>query len=170
MSTPTQTPTHDEDWEAGQDKGGDKSQGQQPAPPRLFTRATVVRTVDVHVQLPRLYPTFHWAFKLRVMLSGEQQKKRDDWGALPPNKQSTGQKAEYLDELCDLMADYPEGFGDLLTEGGMAPGEKFRQYYNETTDATAKFVLDLIIEGAINLYWASVTPREYFPASEDTVS
>lgn len=132
------------------------------APPakKVFTRADVKRHITVEVCLPKLYPGYEpWAFDLRLKLSRDAEERRQEYLALAASQMTVKLKDQVLDEICDLLVAYPRGFSDL-PDGSGNPGTAFRAYV-ESSDPVTKELLLQIVEGADNLYWSSITPREF---------
>ena len=129
-------------------------------PKKVFSRNDVVRAVKVFVHLPKLYPGYEpWGFELRLKLSQEAEERRQEYLALAPTEATVKLGEQNLDEICDLLVSTPSGFSDIKDDG-KGPGSSFRNYV-ETADAEAKALLMQIVEGADNLYWASISPREF---------
>lgn len=150
------------------EKGGTK----EAKPLEVFTLKSVVRVITVTLHWPALYPNHaSWVFKFRLALSDAMQKKREEWIALPVGQSSEKgrYREEALDEVCDLLTDLPEGFGDIRSaeygSAGQDPGSVFRNYVNRAAmqDPETKETIYRIVEAANNGYYAKVSPRE-FPA------
>jgi hypothetical protein len=145
---------------------------QQEAPSlKRFTLESAPPTVTARVHLPGVLPDFEpFVFVMRLTFSEHMQKKRDAFLALAPAKQVETEEEEILTETCDLLAQDPTGFGDFdgLTMGG-SPGQKLRNYYvrAERTSPHAFAIVKSVIRAANNIYWGSVTPREFFPPTAD---
>ena len=150
-----------EDFEAAENTAPTE---QAPKPKKVFTRNDIKRYLDISVVLPKLYPDFEpWEFKLRLKLSGEAEDRRQEYLTLSAAKQTERSFEQCLDEMCDLLIDFPKGFADLKTDTGLAPGVAFKDYVDNTKDADAKQTLMLIVEGANVLYWRHVMPHEFRP-------
>lgn len=131
-----------------------------PQSRKLFTRADVVRGVEVKVALPKLYPDYEpWAFKLRLKMTSDAEERRQVYLALNPTEQTLKETDQNLDELCDLLTALPKGFGDLK-DNGQGPGSSFRDYV-ETASAEQRPILDTIVRGAVTLYWRNTSPQEF---------
>lgn len=145
------------------------------APPKFFTLSAAPATVPpIRVHMPGLLPEHEpFVFILRITFSEHMQKKRDAFLMLAPVKQVEVEDEEILNEVCDLLAQDPTGFGDyspVTAEVGLgSPGNKFRAYYKAAEKASpqAFAIVKLIARAANNIYWANVTPREFFPPSTD---
>lgn len=130
------------------------------APKKVFTLADIKRSITVSVHLPKLYPEFDpWEFDLRLKLSKEAEDRRQEYLSLSIGEAAVKLQEQALDEICDLLVALPKGFGDL-TDNGKGPGSSFREYVNAAGPAQKEF-LYVIVEGADNLYWASVMPHEF---------
>lgn len=131
-----------------------------PTPKKIWTRDRTVRSVEVGVALPTLYPDYEpWTFNLKLQLSVDAEERRQEYLSLSPSEQTIKLKEQALDEICDLLVSIPTGFGDIK-DTGRGPGESFREYVN-TADAEAKTMLLTIVEGADTLYWRAISPREF---------
>lgn len=127
---------------------------------KVFSRKDIVKSVDVKVHLPDLYPGYEpWCFKFRLKLSGEADERRQEYFALSPAKQTEQHSERILDEVCDLLVELPTGFAEL-DKPASDPGRTFRQYV-ESSDNHARAILDTIVEGANTRYWQIVSPREF---------
>lgn len=144
--------------------GSDETQNNStPKSKKFFTLADVKRAVEVAVHWPSLYPDFEpWVFKFRLALSSEIQKKREEWIALPQAQaiEKKRYREQMLDETCDLLTDYPSGFGDLGVPAA-DPGSAFRGWVEKITDPEQKETIYKILDAANNSYWAKVMPREF---------
>lgn len=149
------TPSNEKAHQDGEEK--------PPATKKRFSRGDIKRIITVKIHWPSLYPDYEpWVFKLRLILSPEMQRKREDWLGLTPAERNSKDKVreEVLGEVCDLLADKPEGFEDW-PDDGRGPGVQLREYYNSVTDPEGKEIVYSIIEAASNGYWAKVLPREF---------
>jgi len=134
-----------------------------PAAPKkkVFSKSDVKRFVEASVILPSLYPDFEpWVFKLRLKLSSEADKRRQEYLSLSASKRAVKANDQVLDEICDLLLELPSGFDDLK-DNGQGPGASWRAYVETTTDPIARQLLDIVTEGADSLYWNSILPREF---------
>ena len=137
-----------------------KEETKEP-PKKVFTRNDVRRSVPVQVHMPQLYPGFDpWGFKLRLKMTQQAEERRQEYLALSASDQMVKESEQNLDELCDLLVEAPQGFGDLSTEGFANPGDAFKNYVN-TADTVAKEMLLQIVRGAITLYWRKLSPQEF---------
>jgi hypothetical protein len=152
------------------------AQKKADPPKKRFTLSQVVPTVTARVHLPFLYEGFEpFVFVFRIALTKDMQAQREAYLALAPSKRKEGFEKQRLDEVCDLLSALPEGFGDIgsVVEGGTAmksPGECFREYYNAAVKRgpNHKATLDMIVEGAYNIYTSSVAPQEFFQTPADS--
>lgn len=127
---------------------------------KVFTRANITRSVKVSLCFPKLYPDYEpWTFEFRLKLSQEAEERRQQYLSLAASLMTVKLHEQALDEVCDLLVSLPTGFGDLQ-DTGQGPGQSFRSYV-ETSTAEMKDQLLLICEGADNLYWQSISPREF---------
>lgn len=135
-------------------------QGDVPKRKKVFTRADIKKTIDFKVHLPRLYEDYEpWGFKLRLKLSKDAEERRQEYLSLAPVKQTAQASQHALEEVCDLLSELPTGFSDLVYDGQSA-GSSWKGYVESAT-GEAKDLLLAITEGADNLYWASISPREF---------
>lgn len=142
---------------------------------KLFTLNAAPATVPpIRIHLPALLPGHEpFVFTLRLTFSEHMQKKRDSFLMLAPVKQVEVEDDEILNEVCDLLAQDPVGFGDysaVTVEVSLgSPGNKFRAYYRAAEKASpqAFAIVKSVTRAANNSYWATVTPREFFPPSTD---
>jgi hypothetical protein len=133
-----------------------------PTAKKVFTKADIKRFFTIKVALPFIYTDFApWEFDLRLKLSGEAEDRRQEYLALGQSQQTVKLSEQALDEICDLLVNPPRGFGDLLVGGSINPGTAFRKYVETETDEATKALLLTIVEGASNLYWGSILPREF---------
>ncbi|MEP6756384.1 MAG: hypothetical protein ABJA67_12845 [Chthonomonadales bacterium] len=127
---------------------------------KVFSRNEIRRSVEVAVHMPELYPGFEpWVFKFRLKLTKEAEERRQEYLSLAAAQMTLKLSEQALDEVCDLLAALPTGFSDLK-DTGQGPGHSFRSYV-ETADSEAKDLLLQIVEGADNLYWQKISPREF---------
>jgi hypothetical protein len=130
---------------------------------KVFTRADIKRSVPVMIHLPKVYPGYEpWEFEFRLKLSKEAEERRQEYLSLSASDMTVKISEQALDEICDLMVSLPKGFGDLK-DTGQGPGPSFRSYV-ETSDPEVRDQLYTIVEGADNLYWQSISPREFHRA------
>lgn len=130
---------------------------------RAFVRTDVKPYIEKKIILPSLFPVDEYdpfQFRFKIKLSGDAMERREQYLSLAAAEQTIKQSEQALDEVCDLLYDLPQGFGDLK-QLGLNPGESFKSYVNSTTDATQKAVLMTIVEGANSAYWNAVAPREF---------
>ena len=123
-----------------------------------FTRASIKKEIEVKVYIPALYGDHHFDFPLRSKLSIDAENQRQDYMALAAVNQTSKYSEQCLDEIWDLLRAMPRGFDDLQ-DNGKGPGQSFREYIETAGDA--KDGLMSIVEGASQLYWAKVLPREF---------
>lgn len=136
-----------------------KEETKEPATPKTtFTRASVAKSLVVKVFIPALYGEHVFEFPLRPKLSIDAENRRQDYMALAAIQQTSNYAQQCLDEVCDLLNDMPKGFDDLQANG-KGPGPSFMEYVETAGDA--KDALLSIVEGASQLYWAKVLPREF---------
>lgn len=129
---------------------------------KVFSKAKVVRSVEVGVTLPKLYPDFEpWVFKLGLKLSKDAESRRQSYLSLSASDQQVKLEEQALDEICDLLLESPTGFEDLQHIAGPSAGPQFRQYVESTTDIEAKKTLLAIVDGASTLYWRTILPQEF---------
>jgi hypothetical protein len=129
------------------------------APRKTFSRDDVRRHIEVGVILPDLYPDYEpWKFKLRLKLSRDAEERRQEYLSLSPAEMTVKEQEQNLDELTDLLVDYPEGFSDL--QKNLPPGPAFKDYVM-SAPADMKDVLFSIVTGATTLYWRKISPREF---------
>lgn len=170
---PAPLPTSPPTSSAGQGEGQKKEQKKEEAL-KLFTLDSAPPTVPARVHVPGLLPGHEpFIFEFRLTFSADMQKKRDAFLMLAPTKQVEVEDEQILNEVCDLLARDPTGFGDFngnAVGGSMAPGAKLRNYYvqAERTSPHALSIVKSVIRAANNIYWGSVTPREFFPPPTDT--
>lgn len=130
-------------------------------PKKVFTKKDIRRTIDVEINMPRLYEGYDpWGFKLRLKLSTEAEERRQEYLSLSASEQTVALSGRNLDEVCDLLTELPTGFGDLIADG-KGPGSSFRTYVETCEDPTMKDLLLQIVEGVDNVYWATISPREF---------
>lgn len=128
---------------------------------KRFTRTDSRKYITASVHLPKLYEDYEpWVFKMRFKLSGEANERRQEYLSLSPSKMTAKEKEQALDEVCDLLVELPEGFGDLQYDGKSA-GSSYRTYVETCPDSQVKEILYEITLGASNLYWAGISPREF---------
>jgi hypothetical protein len=135
---------------------------EKKAPPakKVFSRSDVKRSLSVAVHLPKIYPGYEpWEFELRLKLSREAEERRQEYLSLSAADMTVKLREQALDEICDLLVALPKGFSDLQ-DTGQGPGHSYRSYV-ETADPETKDILLTITEGADNLYWSSISPREF---------
>lgn len=132
------------------------------APPKKkFTRSDIRRTIDIEINMPRLYEGYEpWGFKLRLKLSAEAEERRQEYLSLAASEQVVGLSLRNLDEVCDLLTELPTGFDDLKQDG-KGPGSSFRSYVETCEDPAMKDLLFQIVEGVDTVYWATISPREF---------
>jgi hypothetical protein len=94
-----------------------------------------------------------------VKLSREAEERRQEYLSLSAADMTVKLREQALDEICDLLVALPKGFSDLQ-DTGQGPGHSYRSYV-ETADPETKDILLTITEGADNLYWSSISPREF---------
>lgn len=127
---------------------------------RVFTLKDIKRTVTVRVGLPGIYDTDEfelWSFVFRTKLSKEAQERRAKFLALPAAERTERSLEQALDEVCDLLVEVPEGFGDFPPESDGTLAERARKYFNQDPQLLE------IADAANSAYYAKVLPRE-FPA------
>jgi hypothetical protein len=128
---------------------------------KVFNRNDIKKTVDFKVNLPKLYPDYEpWGFSMRLKLSREAEEKRQEFLSLSAVEQSAKASEEALLEVCDLLVALPTGFEDLQDTGN-GPGDSWRNYVNTAPTVESRELLLAITEGADNLYWNSISPREF---------
>lgn len=129
-------------------------------PKKFFTRRDVKRYVPISLYFPTLYPDYEpISFKFKLALSSEVEKQKESYLALSATEQTKDEFKQALDEVCDLLIELPEGFGDLTEVKGEPPATTFRRYVEETTDPDALFFLKKIVVGADGQYWNTIFPR-----------
>jgi hypothetical protein len=134
----------------------------------LFNPNAAPTTVPVKVHLPGLLPNCApFEFIFRIKFSSEMQKKRDAYLNLAPKKQEEAEEGEIFAETCDLLAEDPKGFFGW-PDTVAAPGDKLKAYVQGITNAEGLQVVKSILRSANLYYWGKVTPREFFPPSEDS--
>jgi len=151
-----------------QNRPGPQGPGTTPSAPLLFSFSRDLKRAmpPIRVHLPKLYPGYHWEFNFRVALSGDMKKKREEWLALPLAQMNEKEDDEVFAEACDLLASDPTGFADYPADR-LAPGEKLKMFAQGIVDPVGQELLRSILRAAISIYWANVTPREYFPPPSD---
>lgn len=126
--------------------------------PKVFTRKDVRRTVPVSIHFPQLMPGIVFGFEMRLKLSQEAEDSRQEYLSLSQADQTLKQDEQNLNELCDLLVNYPTGFGDLQTQ--LPPKDAFKDYV-KNADPEAKAFLNNLVQGAINVYWRKISPQEF---------
>lgn len=131
----------------------------------VWQRGATKRVIEVQVHWPSLYANYEpWGFKFRLALSDQMMEKRDKWLGLPAGERNKREaiRSEIVDEVCDLLVDFPTGFGDLNKSTDLrSPSVALRAYYDQTTDPEQKETLYQIMEAANTGYWAKALPREF---------
>jgi hypothetical protein len=152
-----------------------KTKDEAPAPKRLFSFNDYKRTIQISVD-SRIYPDCEpWGFKLRMALSKDVQRRREEWLGLPVAESEEKRPEQVLDEVCDLLAEVPTGFAELddkRAHAAMSPGQILRNFYNnvKAQDAEKGQFLFSIIEAAHVGYWNVVTPRAFLTPLSDSSS
>lgn len=137
---------------------------QNESKAELFTRDDAPNGVTIRIHFPKLLPGKVFTFKLRLALSKEFQDAAEKLAGRPAAEVAAAQKTQTLDEICDLLQEPPEGFGDWPKDA-RAPGVILREYVTKTINPNARFILDQMISGVDTLYWGSVNPREFLASS-----
>lgn len=133
--------------------------------PKPFDFRNPPRRIGIKVLWPRLLGANHEPiiFKLRIALSGDMQKQIEEAAALSQEKQVKLQKAQMLDELCDLLTDRPTGLAGF-PEDNIDPGLLMRRYVGmvrEHGDNDSIYIVEQIIRAANNGYWAAASPQSF---------
>lgn len=132
-------------------------------PEKVFTRNAIVRTIPIRLIFPKIYPGFKpFVFKLGIKLSKAAAEQREQYLALSAQEATERYAEQCLNEVCDLLREMPEGFGDLQPVG-RGPGDAFRSYVTTTTDPDGRDFLDLVCIGAATVYWNSIAAHEFRP-------
>jgi len=128
---------------------------------KVFNRNDIKRTIDLQIVFPKIYPDYEpWGFKFRLKLSREAEETRQQYLSLAAAEQTAKITDQALDEVCDLMAELPTGFSDLV-DLGKGAGHSFRSYVTTATDPDMKDFLAMVVEAADSAYWGAITPREF---------
>jgi hypothetical protein len=145
----------------------EEAQPAEAPPAKLtFQRGHTQRSITVSITWPELYPNYEpWTFKLKVSLSQAMQEKREKWLGLPAGERNKKAifREEIISEVCDLLVDYPTGFGDLGLTQGLNPGSVLRNYLETTSDPDQYETIYAIMEAVDTAYWGKCLPREFRP-------
>lgn len=138
-------------------EGQDKAQAN--GHDELFTVADIPDSVPVSMHFPKMFPGKKpFEFQLRMELSKEAKERRAKFSALSAAERTERERAQAVDELCDLLVEPPKGFGDFPAQ---AQGETLYdvalRYFNQ------KPLLQQIAEAANTAYYNTVLPREFHP-------
>jgi hypothetical protein len=146
-----------------------QGQGEDPAKLLLFDPNRPPKTsVQVNVHLPELLPGHEsFGFVFRLKFSADMQKKRDAFLNMAPKKQNESEESEVFEEVCDLLAQDPTGFAGW-PQTTQNPADKLRDYVQSITNPVGLQIVKSILRTANLLYWGKVTPREFFPPTENT--
>ena len=131
-----------------------------PAPQkRGFSRTMVKSFFTYKFAFTTIFPDVVFEFDLKYMLFKDAEDARQEWLSKSIVEQVHQEDAQYLAQVCDLLASMPRGFDDLQ-DTGQGPAHSFKSYV-ETSDPESRNFLNLLIKGVITGYWNAVSPREF---------
>lgn len=138
-------------------------EAKQEVPPKVFTRNDIVRVIPINIIFPNIYPGYVWKFKLKLKLSEQAEDRRQEYLSFSPMERTIKADAQALDEVCDLITEMPEGFGDLIATG-QGPGPSLRSYVETAPDPDMKAFLYMLVNAVDRAYWNAISPMEFRPA------
>lgn len=120
----------------------------------VVTASSVIRTVRIPKTIA-LYPDVEFVFNLRLKLTHERELSREIVFGLQGATYLQGRENMNIGDLCDLLIEEPEGFGDFPTDDRQLM-VRAREYFVITTGGAFYGLINDVMRS----YWDLVTPME----------
>lgn len=120
----------------------------------VVTADSLIRTVRISKTLA-LYPDVDFVFILRLKLTHERELSREIIFGLQGTAYLQGRENMNIGDLCDLLVEEPQGFGDFPTDDRQM-AVRAREYFVITTGGAFYGLINDVMRS----YWDLVTPME----------